>query len=221
MNRKLIADYIRIQPQRVVTLDFEKGKIQYSNIKSGREIKDISGDEEMARAFLLTRLANELGYAPERIEIEHEYTAGRPHTITSRIDVVVRDNKGDAFLFIEVKKPEGNDSYATIDKDKVIEEQLYKLAGMEKVDGHKVKYLVLYTVSDTANKVADECIIIDSEKYPTFQSWVDAGREYVNTLPARYGKAQKIPFVKGSEKDLETDFTNETLVRLPPTLRLQ
>ena len=53
--------------------------------------------------FLLTKLVNELGYAPEKIEIEHEYTAGRPHTITSRIDVIVRDANGDAFLFIEVK----------------------------------------------------------------------------------------------------------------------
>ena len=81
----------------------------------------------------MTKLANELGYAPERIEIERQYTAGRPHTNTSRIDVIVRDSNGDAFLFIEVKN---QDEYATIDKDNVIEEQLFKVAGMERTEGH-------------------------------------------------------------------------------------
>ena len=46
----------------------------------------------MSRSFILTRLVNELGYSPDRIEIEHEYTAGRPHTNTNRIDIIVRDS---------------------------------------------------------------------------------------------------------------------------------
>ena len=59
------------------------------------------------------------------------------HTNTSRIDVVVRDSKGDAFLFIECKSPY---AYASEDKDQLIHDQLYKVAGMEKTEGHKVKY---------------------------------------------------------------------------------
>ena len=85
--------------------------------------------------------------------------------LPSRIDVIVRDANGDAFLFIEVKNEE---EYATIDKDNVIEEQLFKLAGMERTDGHRVKYLVLYTTNDTTGTLADECIIIDNQKYPTY-----------------------------------------------------
>ena len=95
----------------------------------------------------------------------------------------------------------------------MIKEQLYKVAGMEKNEGHKVKYLVLYTTNDTKGSVYDECIIIDTDKYPSFSDW-ENGRNSTNTLPARYGKAQKTPYVKASSKDLETDFNNEMLTQL-------
>jgi type I restriction enzyme M protein len=189
MNRQLTKSYIDELPNKVVTtFDLATGKLAYSGITQGRVIKSIDGDEEVVRAFVLTELVNKCGYLPERIEIEHEYTAGRPHTITSRIDIVVRDSNGDAFLFIEAKAP---DEYARIDKDQVIGEQLFKLAGMERQEGHSVKYLVLYATSEVGDKVIDECIIIDNEKYQTFESWVEGDRESVNELPVRYGKAQK------------------------------
>ena len=67
-------------------------------------------------------------------------------------------------------------------------------------------------------KIADDCIIIDKEKFQAFSDWLDAGRESVNELPARYGKAQRRPYIKASEKDLETDFSCETLERLQTDL---
>lgn len=211
MNRTLIKEYIDKQPTKVVSkLDLASNKIAYDKIVQGRVINDITGDEEMSRAFILTRLVNELGYPPDRIEIEHEYTAGRPHTITSRIDIIVRDSNGDAFLFIEAKSP---GEYATIDKDKTIEEQLYKVSFMEQAEGHKVKYLVLYTTSELDSKVSDECMIIDTEAYPTYADW-EVERNYSNCLPARYGKTQHKPYVKDSEKDLEKNFTQEILNQL-------
>lgn len=107
MDRTLIKKYIDSQPQKVVAkLDLDKNKIEYQGILQGQVIKEIKGDEEMSRSFILTRLINELGYSPDRIEIEHEYTAGRPHTNTSRIDIIVRDADGNAFLFIECKSPD-------------------------------------------------------------------------------------------------------------------
>lgn len=215
MNRTLIKNYIDVQPQKIVAkMDLEKNEIEYQEITQGQSIKEIRGDEEMSRAFLLTRLVNELGYLPERIEIEHEYTAGRPHTNKSRIDVIVRDASGNAFLFIECKSP---DAYSSDDKDQIIEEQLYKVAGMERTEGNSVRYLVLYTTVETDGKVADECIIIDTEKFPTFADWA-ASRNFSNTLPARYGKAQKTPYIKASAKDLETDFSNEMLNQLQTDL---
>lgn len=214
MNRELIKKYIDEQPVKVVTkLDFSTGKLAYDKIVQCQKRTDAK-PEELCRAYLLTKLVNELGYAPDKIEIEHEYTAGRPHTITSRIDIIVRDANDDAFLFIEVKNQE---EYATIDKDSVIEEQLFKLAGMERTEGHDVKYLVLYTINDATGTISDECIIIDNKKYPSFADW-ELSRDYTNTIPDHYGKAQKIPYVKASSKDLDTDFTNEMLNQLQSDL---
>ncbi len=215
MDRSLIERYIDSKPIRIVRkLDLDTNKIEYQSVILGQTISEIKGDEEMTRAFILTRLVNELGYVSERIEIEHEYTAGRPHTNTSRIDIIVRDANDNAFLFIECKSP---DAYASDDKEQIIEEQLYKVAGMERTEGHEVRYLVLYTTAETDNKVSDECIIIDTDKFPTFADW-EASRDFTNTLPARYGKAQKTPYVKASSKDLETDFTNEMLDQLQSDL---
>jgi len=117
MNNDLLKRYIDDQPTKIVTkLDFATSKLSYDKIVQCQKRTDAK-PEELCRAYLLTKLVNELGYDPAKIEIEHEYTAGRPHTITSRIDVIVRDANGDAFLFIEVKNEE---EYATIDKDNVI-----------------------------------------------------------------------------------------------------
>lgn len=100
MDRTLIKNYIDSQNSKVVSkLDLNNNIIKYDGIMQGRNINEITGNEEMSRAYILTRLVNELGYSADRIEIEHEYTAGRPHTMTSRIDIIVRDSKGDAFLF--------------------------------------------------------------------------------------------------------------------------
>ena len=214
MNKDLVKLYIDEQPTKIVTkLDLENEKLEYDKIVQCQKRTDAK-PEELCRAFLLTRLANELGYAPDRIEIERQYTAGRPHTNTSRIDIIVRDSSGNAFLFIEVKNQE---EYATIEKDSVIEEQLFKVAGMERTEGHNVKYLVLYTTNDASGTITDECIIIDNEKYPSFSDW-EVTRDFTNTIPAHYGKAQKTPYVKASAKDLETDFTNEMLNQLQSDL---
>ena len=215
MIRELVRDYIDKQPIKVVErFDINRNKIHYKGITQGQMINEIKGDEEISRAFLLTRLVNELGYMADRIEIEHEYTAGRPHTNTSRIDIIVRDVSGNAFLFIECKSP---DAYASNDKDQIIEEQLFKVAGMERTEGHNVRYLVLYTTGEASDKIVDECIIIDTEKFPTFTDW-EISRDFTNSLPVRYGKAQKIPYAKKSEKDLEKDFTNDMLTQLQTDL---
>ena len=214
MNKDLVKNYIDAQPIKIVTkLDLSEETMEYDKIVQCQK-RTVAKPEELCRAFLLTKLVNELGYAPERIEIEHEYTAGRPHTITSRIDVIVRDANNDAFLFIEVKSQE---DYATIDKDAVIKEQLFKLAGMERTEGNNVKYLILYTTNDSTGTINDDCIIIDNKKYPSFSDW-EASRDFTNTIPARYGKAQKTPYIKASANDLETDFTNDMLNQLQADL---
>ncbi len=213
MNRELVQTYINSQPiKAVVEFDIVKEKVKYADqIKQHRIINKLNGDEECVRAYILTKLANEYGYDLSRIEIEREYTAGRPHTQTSRIDVLVRDKTGNAFLFIELKSP---DDYAKEDKDKLIEEQLFKVAGNEEKEGGKVKYLVLYTANEQGDTLTDECIVVDNEKHKNFNTWVENDRESVNTIPARYGKAQRTPYIKASQKDLKKNFTHDTLDRL-------
>lgn len=207
-----IVSYINNQPDKVVQgITINNNKFRYKDIVENRVITEYK-DEELVRAFLITKLVNELGYPANKIEIEKQYEAGRPQTITSRIDVIVKDSDDNAFLFIEVKSPS---EYASSNQDEVIEQQLFKLAALEKAQGQKVKYLVLYTINE--DTLEDECIVIDYEKENTFSNW-EITRNATNSIPSRYNKAQKIPYAKGTERDLRTNFSNEYLTSLQKDL---
>ena len=205
--QKPIKNYLKKSSQKVVDFVMQDKKVKYDkSIKSHREIKTISGDEEVVRSYLVTKLINELGYKKENIELEKQYDIGRPKVNKPRIDIIVRDNKDNAFLYIELKSPQDYEK----DKDEVIEKQLFNLASQEKGQGKKVKYLVLYTVEVIEDKIKDKCILIDYEKFPSFEEWKDV-RNFTDELPERYGKAQKEPYIKNGKKDLDTSFTYEQL----------
>ncbi len=207
MDYSIIKKYLDNQEIKVVELyDFDKRKVKYSEKVKGWKIDKFRGDEEIVRAFVLAKLVNELGYKPENIELEKQYDIGRPKVNKPRIDIIVRDDKGDAFLYIELKSPQDYEK----DKDEVIEKQLFNLASQEKGQGNNVKYLVLYTFELIKKEIKDKCILIDYEKFTSFDSWKDI-RDFADELPERYGKAQKEPFVKGGKKDLETNFSHEQL----------
>ena len=214
MNKTIVKNYLESSPKKVAKFILRDEKVEYgSNIKKHRDVKNISGDEEIVRSYLLTKLVNELGYKEENIEIEKEYDIGRPKVNKPRIDVIVRDDNGDAFLYIELKSPQEYEK----DKDEVIEKQLFNLASQEKGQGKKVKYLVLYTIEIVEDEIKDKCIIIDYDKFASFDSWKEI-RDFSDELPARYGKAQKEPFIKGGKKDLDTTFTHEKLDSLRKNL---
>lgn len=213
-KRAVIKDYIDNQEKKVVlNFDYINNRIEYSKEYIKRDIQ-VMKDEEIVRAYLLTKLVNELDYDASKIELEVVYKAGRPHTQTNRIDVIVRDNNGDAFLFIELKQPS---EYYTANRDTIIEEQLFKVAVGEEAERHKVKYLMLYTLNVVGNTINDDCIIIDYTKFHTYKDWEEI-RDYVNVIPARYGKALKTPYVKGSNVDLESTFSEELLEALQTDL---
>lgn len=208
MAYDLIEEYMKKQKNKVVQ-DFivAESKVKYSaEIKQNREIRKLSGDEEIVRAFLLAKLVNELSYKPENIEIEKEYDIVRPKVNKPRIDVIVRDNEGNAFLYIALKSPQDYEK----DKDEVIEKQLFNLASQEKGQGYDVKYLTLFSIEIVNGEIKDNCIIIDYDKFPSFDSW-EKIRDFSDEIPARYGLAQKEPYVKGGKKDLETNFSKEQL----------
>ena len=70
-----LEQYIANQPLKAVdSIDVGKKKIKYNTlIKSHRNIKEITGDEELVRAIVLTKLVNEYGYPIDRIELEKTY----------------------------------------------------------------------------------------------------------------------------------------------------
>ncbi len=207
MNTSSIKEYLDKQKIKAVELyDFKNKKVKYSEKIKGWKIDKFRGDEEIVRAFILAKLVNELGYKPENIELEKQYDIGRPKVNKPRIDIIVRDDKGNAFLYIELKSPQDYEK----DKDEVIEKQLFNLASQEKGQGKNVKYLVLYTFELIENKIKDKCILIDYEKFTSFDSWKEV-RDFADELPERYGKAQKEPFIKGGKKDLETNFSHNQL----------
>lgn len=214
MDYKIIKKYLDEQDKKVVEIyDFENKKVKYSEKIKGWKIDKFKGDEEVVRSYLLAKLVNELGYNPESIEIEKEYDIGRPKVNKPRIDIIVRDNKGNAFLYIELKSPQEYEK----DKDEVIEKQLFNLASQEKGQGKNVKYLVLYTFEIVNEEIKDKCVLIDYEKFHSFEEWKDV-RDFADEIPAHYGKAQKEPYLKGGKKDLEKNFTPEQLDSLRKNL---
>lgn len=196
---------------KVVEIDYEKKTIIYNKINNPRGIKIITGDEEIVRAYLVNHLVNELDYDPELISIEVEYSAGRPIITKPRIDILVKNNRGDVFFFIEVKTPD------KWEKDKeYIKGQLFDLSKFQP----ECKYLVYYTIDVKGSQINDQAIIIDHAKFIEFEQWDEEGRPSIsNELSAGYGKPRKQPFIKGDLKhDLRTNFTSEEIISLSKNL---
>jgi type I restriction enzyme M protein len=214
MDIDLIKKYLDAQKIKVVeTYDFKNKKVKYSEKIKGWKIDKFKGDEEIVRAYVLAKLVNELGYKAENIELEKFYSSGRPKNTNPRIDILVKDDKNNPYLFMELKSPQDYEK----DKDKNIDDQLFSLAGIEKSKyGTKIKYLVYYTIDIFKDLIKDRAIIIDCEKYSSFADW-EKERNFTDELPARYGKAQKEPYIKGI-KDLKTDFNHAQLDSLRKNL---
>ena len=210
MDYDKVKAYLDKQKIKVVEkYDFANEKVKYYDKIKGWKIKKYRGDEEVVRSFILARLINKLGYKPENVEIEKNYDLGRPKVNKPRIDVIVRDKDGNAFLYIELKSPQEYEK----DKDEIIEKQLFNLAAQEKGEGKNVNHLVLYTIEITDKEIKDKCLIIDYEKYPSFSQWSEE-RNFADEIPKRYGRPVKKPYVKGGKKDLEKNFTHDQLDEL-------
>ena len=185
--RERAAQLIRqIDPAGKVVREVDPFTVKYNdkNLVLHRRIGG-DNDEEYVRAILLCRLHSELGYPLGALELEQSYSAGRPKVIKPRIDIIVRDRRltaqGPAFLFIEVKAPDKYDSDQTY-----IEGQLFRLALLEATSG-PVRYLAYYSVDASDYALRDRLIIIDFEKYASYESWEDQGSVSLDTLPRDYG----------------------------------
>ncbi|MDM5270791.1 N-6 DNA methylase [Sulfurovum sp. zt1-1] len=208
-----IEDKLQNQKNKVTSINIDRKEIAYNEkIKLHRQIETITGDEEITRAFLIDRLINELDYPAELIELEKEYNIGRPKVQKARIDVIVKDKDNKPFFFIEVKAPDKYES----DKE-YIEGQLYQLAKLEPL---KPKYLVYYTTEENEDHIHDRLIIIDYEKYPDYNDWVNDGLVSVGSeLTAGYDKPKKQAYIKGHDKhDLKTKIKKQEIEALAKNL---
>lgn len=209
--KEQIEQNLQKQKNSVAKINIDKATVQYSEkIKLNRVLKSLTGDEEIVRAFLINRLVNELDYKPDNIEIEKEYSVKAGHgKLSPRIDILVKDEKGNPFFFIEVKAPN------KFEKDKSeIEGQLFSLAQTEEKDFKtKVKYLVYYTADLQEEGILDKAITIDFEKYGNYTDWENDGFISIATeLTAGYGELKKQPLIKGDENhDLRTKINREEL----------
>ena len=200
----------------VEKLDLDNKEVKYSNqIKQYREIKKITWPEELVRAYILEKLSTEFWYDLKNIEIEKEYDIGRPKVNKPRIDIIVRDEKGNAFLYMELKSP---DEYEK-DKNEIIEKQLFNLASQEVWQWKDVKYLVLYTfdIDEESWKIKHKSMLIDYSAYNSFLDWKET-YSYATEIPANYWKATKRLRKKDTEYDLETDFSENTINSLATNL---
>ena len=206
------------QKNKISEININEKEVNYSEqIKSSRKLNVLTGDEEIVRAFLINRLVNELDYQSHNIEIEKEYSIKAGHSkIKPRIDVIVKDENENPFLFIEAKSPSQYES----DKSE-IEGQLFALAQAEEKDYKtKVKYLVYYTIEEQNDEIIDKAIIIDFEEYKTFKEWEESGNiSIANKLVAGYGQPKKQALKKGDEKnDLITNIKREEIEGLARNL---
>lgn len=212
--KKEVEDKLKKEKNRVSNINIDKATVEYSEkIKQNRVLKSLTGDEEIVRAFAIDRLVNELDYKAENLEIEKEYTIKGGHIkINPRVDILVKDENGNPFFFIEAKAPN------KFEEDKSeIEGQLFALAEAEERDfKNKVKYLVYYTIDYSDNTIVDKAIIIDFQKYKSFADWESEGSVSIGTeLTAGYGEPKKQPYIKGHSKyDLKTKINREEMDRI-------
>lgn len=184
--RKLVEDYLNKWKtnEAVVSYDFSKDEIKYGNRRDNRQISKLPGDEEYVRAYVVTKLVNELGYSMNDIEFEKEYSIGRPSRKKARIDIIVyKPHSNDIFMFIELKAP---DKYKS-EKNKAIEHQLFALAAQEvNSESNKIDYLVYCSLNEL--DCSEMVTLIDYSKYDTFSKWKNTP-DYHSNLLASYNRA--------------------------------
>ncbi len=184
--RKQVEDYLKLWPNNtaVISYDFSKDEIQYGNRRDNRAISKLPGDEEYVRAYIVTKLVNELGYSMQDIAFEKGYSIGRPTKKNARIDIIVyKPHSNDIFMFIELKAP---DKYKE-EKSKAIEHQLYALAAQEiNSESNSIDYLVYCSLNDL--DCSENVTLIDYKKFDTYNKWKNSP-DYHSKLLSGYNPA--------------------------------
>lgn len=171
-------------------------------------------DEELVRAYLLTRLVENSGYRADSdiLEMEKSYKpVGRPIGKGGRIDLIVKQPSGEAFFFIECKAPDKYDEELHL-----IDGQLFRLSRQE---DPRPRYLIYYTVDLSEGELRERTIVIDTDTFSSFEAWDSAGQPIVDVIPRSYGRAAKRQYANVSAetskyRTLNRDVSPETLNRI-------
>jgi type I restriction enzyme M protein len=199
------------------TADLESGNIYFGPGITQHRVETDLKPEKWVEAYLVTRLVRELGYPATSIELQKEYPAGHPKTTKPRMDIVVRDDRElplKTFMVIEAKEPDEFESQKT-----GIEGQLFGLGDHERPKG--LKYMVYYTVDFLEERLQDKAIVIDAQRFSTFEAWDNEGRPSLDQLPTGYATATKSVYVNkrledlgSGEKALDTRLTRNEFLAL-------
>lgn len=196
-----VSNYIRISKIKAVeTFDVNDRKITYdTNIKNSKGISVLRGEEEIVRAFLVTKLVNDYGYSLSDIEFERAYSAGRPKKIKPKIDLILKHlSMKSIFYFIEIKAPNQYDS----ELESAIEEQLYKLANLE---NNSIDNLVYYSLH--SQTFEERAFVIDFKKFPKYIDW-NNNRLFSSNLTGNYGVHNKLSTLSYDDKIIDTIVEN-------------
>lgn len=184
----------------VKSFDVIDRTITYSSeIKNSKGINVLRGEEEVVRAFLVTKLANEYGYSLSDIEFERAYSAGRPKKIKPKIDIILKHPQMKSiFYFIEIKAPDQYD----LELESAIEEQLYKLASLE---NNNIDNLVYYSVHPET--FDERAFVIDYKKFTKYIDW-NNNRLFSNKLAVKYGVHGQLATLSYDDKIIDTIVEN-------------
>jgi len=192
--------------EELVSVDLDRNEIRYNErIKQHRKIREL-GDEELVRAYVVTKLITQLNYPVDCIELERSHVIGRKEKKQgARIDVLVRNNDKSfkTFMIIEVKAPSKFDG----DMEE-IKTQLFEIAKLEK----GTKYLIYYTAYITEKtELRERVVSISFSNYDSYKDWEQEGKPNLTVIPKKYGLISKPVFKKGGIPDLRTDIKLDEL----------
>ncbi len=178
--RKQVEEYLKLWPNNpaIEYYDFTQDIIHYGPRRDTRAISKLPGDEEYVRAYIVTKLVNELGYSMSDIAFEEEYSTGHPTTKKSRIDIIVyKPHSNNIFMFIELKSP---DKYKS-ERNKSIENQLYYVAPLEIArNSNSIDYLVYCSLNEL--DCSEVVTLIDYKKYNSYMKWKNDPNYHSNLL---------------------------------------
>jgi type I restriction enzyme M protein len=192
--------------ERYVSIDVDAHTVRYSDeLIVHEDIRAYTGEEEPARAFVVTWLCTRGGYLPSNVELEKRHSVGRPK-VGAKIDVLVKRPDGTTYALIEVKAPEEYD----IGRDAYIEGQLFNVAPLE--PGSSIlAYVTTEVRADGTVNVRGQTVAYTPAL--TFAAWRNSGYAHSVNLPVNYGEAVHVPLIKGGDRDLRHGLRQQELER--------